>query len=408
MIKWDYEKAKEIALQYTSITLLKKEHSGCLGYIIRNNLSDELCSHMSHMNEKPSEYYTKEVCMGIISNYTNYKIFREENNRVYRIILKNGWKDELCSNLESHKENGYWTIERCKDIVDKYTNYNLFKDENRTLYNIICQKGWREDLLFHLECDFNKKHEGYWTIERCHEVALRYNKLSDFIKPDCDSGAYRTAKENGWLEYICSHMIEYKKPSGYWTKDICQEIALKYTSRKDFEKYDKTCYGVSEKMKIITEICSHMPPTGNRLKRLVYVYIFPDNHAYVGLTYNKTERYNSHMSSTKSQVYKHIQKTNLIPEYLILTEYIDSYLAAETEIYYIDYYKKQGHIMLNVGKGGNLGGNQRKWFFENTKEEASKYKTRTELRKNSYGAYKYASKNGWLDEFFPKKEKESL
>ena len=37
------------------------------------------------------------------------------------------------------------------------------------------------------------------------------------------------------------------------------------------------------------------------------------------------------------------------------------------------------------------------WSYENVKEEALRFKSRNEFRKNSLGAYSIAHKNGWLD-----------
>ena len=44
----------------------------------------------------------------------------------------------------------------------------------------------------------------------------------------------------------------------------------------------------------------------------------------------------------------------------------------------------------------------KKWFYDNTLEEAQKYATRTEFARKVHGAYKAAVANKWIDEFFPK------
>ena len=49
-----------------------------------------------------------------------------------------------------------------------------------------------------------------------------------------------------------------------------------------------------------------------------------------------------------------------------------------------------------------------KWTYGNCKNEALKYKTRTEFSKKSSGAYDKAWRMGWLDNFFPKKDKYSF
>jgi len=41
---------------------------------------------------------------------------------------------------------------------------------------------------------------------------------------------------------------------------------------------------------------------------------------------------------------------------------------------------------------------------ENCLQESLKYKTRGEFKKGTSGAYNSSSRNGWLDEFFPKTE----
>jgi hypothetical protein len=41
----------------------------------------------------------------------------------------------------------------------------------------------------------------------------------------------------------------------------------------------------------------------------------------------------------------------------------------------------------------------KKWYDDNCKEEAKKYKTRNEFQKGSRGAYKVALKNKWLDDY---------
>ena len=44
----------------------------------------------------------------------------------------------------------------------------------------------------------------------------------------------------------------------------------------------------------------------------------------------------------------------------------------------------------------------KKWTYETTKQEASKYRSRSEFKDNNGSAYDAARKNKWLDEFFPK------
>ena len=130
--------------------------------------------------------------------------------------------------------------------------------------------------------------------------ALKYKTRKEFKIND--SGAYSTAIRMKILDEICSHMIQFRKPNGYWTKEKCKDEALKFTKRVDFENGSGGAYNFATKNKWMDEICSHMKYIGNKVIRLVYVYEFIDKHVYVGLTYNIDIRNESHKSGKKVAV----------------------------------------------------------------------------------------------------------
>lgn len=96
----------------------------------------------------------------------------------------------------------------------------------------------------------------YWTKEKCQEEALKYQSRTTFQKGS--SSAYKSARINNWLDEICSHMEELKKPSGYWTLDRCQEEALKYKTRTAFQKGSNTAYLICLTNKWLDAMCFHM------------------------------------------------------------------------------------------------------------------------------------------------------
>ena len=96
----------------------------------------------------------------------------------------------------------------------------------------------------------------YWTKERCLEEAKKYKSRSEFGK---NSGtAYTVAVRKKWLDEICSHMEEIKKPSGYWTKEKLWEETRRYDSRSLFRKNSSGAYYAASKRDLLDEICSHM------------------------------------------------------------------------------------------------------------------------------------------------------
>jgi len=235
----------------------------------------------------------------------------------------------------------------------------------------------------------------YWTKERCKEEALKYTTKKEFRENN--RTIYNASYYYKWLDEICSHMISFSKPKGYWTKQRCKEEALKYTTRKEFEEKSPSACGKARDLKFMNEICSHMIIVGNIVKRCIYSYEFPDNHVYIGLTYNIEKRNNRRKKDKKDAVTVHIIKTGLQPIKKQLTEYINIEEAKIKEGEYVEKYKNEKWIILNRFKTGGLGGNILKWTKEKCREESLKYKSRSEFQKNSL-AYSPCYDHKWLDE----------
>jgi predicted GIY-YIG superfamily endonuclease len=132
--------------------------------------------------------------------------------------------------------------------------------------------------------------------------------------------------------------------------------------------------------------------------RGIYVFEFEDNYAYVGLTYNFKKRYSEHINDINCVVYKHIEETKSIPKFIQLTDYMGEELASKEETVWENKYISNGWNMLNIKKTGGLGGCILKWDYDFCKKEALQYKTRNEFSKGSSGVYQSSFRNGWLDD----------
>lgn len=187
-----------------------------------------------------------------------------------------------------------------------------------------------------------------------------------------------------------------RKNKNYWTKKRCKEEAKKYNGRAEFKRMAGGAYNSAKKNGWIKEICSSMEYFGNRFKRLVYFYIFSDNSVYVGLTYNINERDNKHKRAKDSSVFRHMQKTGLIPK-LNYTDYMHVENAKIIEDEMINKFKNDGYNILNISKAGGVGGGYIKWTFDKCKEEALKYNSRKEFANKSNSAYNSVRRYGWLD-----------
>lgn len=192
-----------------------------------------------------------------------------------------------------------------------------------------------------------------------------------------------------------------RKCNGYWSKEKCKEIAVLYSSRSEFNKKDGSAYVISRKNGWLDEICNHMIIVGNRMKRCIYAIEFLDNYVYIGLSYNAEKRFNDHLKDeihNNSIVLKHFKEIGHKPILKKLTDYVDVNEASKMEIIKKDLYENNGWSILNRAKCGGTGGSKLKWNKEECIKEALKYNNRVEFWKKSGSACNSALANNWLNE----------
>ena len=85
-----------------------------------------------------------------------------------------------------------------------------------------------------------RKCKNFWTKEKCNEEALKYNTRGEFKKNS--TSAYNKSLSKKWINEICFHMIKIKNVKEYWNKEKCQEEALKYTTRSEFQKNNGSAF----------------------------------------------------------------------------------------------------------------------------------------------------------------------
>jgi hypothetical protein len=191
------------------------------------------------------------------------------------------------------------------------------------------------------------------------------------------------------------------KPKKYWTLEKCKLDALKYNTKKEWYTNSASSYSIAHSHKWITECTKHMIPLGNKIKRLIYAFEFPDNSVYIGLTSNPEERKREHLYPSKikkTSVYKYIKETKLYPNFILLTDFLDAFLASRKEGEYLEEYRRLNWKILNRKKTGVLGGCDKKWTKEKCIEVAKLCCSRKEFHIKYGGAYNSALKNNWLNE----------
>lgn len=346
---------------------------------------------------KPHGYWIKERCQEEALRYNTKSEFMKGSVGAYTSSLKKGWLEEVCAHMiKLHKPDGYWTKDICSEEAKKYKTRTEFK-RNSNAYTAAQKYGWIDDICGHMTSV--KKIDGYWTKERCKEEAMKYTSIEDFKR---GSGtAYSKTHRNGWDQEICAHLKSKIFPAGYWTKEKCKEEALKYSTRSEFKRKSPAAYSKSRDKGWTDEICIHMVVIGNRMKRLIYLASFPDGAVYIGLTMNFETRILNHLSSnsrSNSSVRKYSELCGTTPVFSKLTDYIDVDVSKSMEKQFVEDYKSKGFKVLNKVKAGGIGGDTIKWTKERCQEEASKYNSKVDFLRNSNVAYSSAHRRGWLNE----------
>lgn len=296
------------------------------------------------------------------------------------------------------KKRNYWTKEICFVEAMKYTTRKEFSIKSSTAYEMLRKNNWLEDACKHMMKPYEIKFK--WTIEQCRILALKYQHRKEFQIGDYN--AYQAASYNGWLDDICQHMKLKKLPNKYWHNfDNCKNEALKYKTKTEFISNAQHVYHISLKNGWLDKICKHMIQIGDRYNKCIYSYEFPDNHVYVGLTYNMDVREKSRRRNKSDAVTYYKNKTGLIPIRKQLTEYIPVDVVIKLEGQYLSEYLKNGWISLNKRKTGGIGSCSPVWNFNRVKKIVSKYDNLEGFKRDDAELYEIAKRSGWIYSLFP-------
>ena len=242
-----------------------------------------------------------------------------------------------------------------------------------------------------------------YTKEVLIEIIKKNNCKTTTELRKVNEYAYKKAKENNWLAEL--GLDFNKRENGYWTEENVWAVANMYTTKFEFSIHEPVAYKWASKYQILDKMnwmrCLTYNERCNNCDSEVYAYIDEEKKvAYVGLSVDAEHRKKTHKSQKNSAVRKYFGKNP--PEPIILK----TKLTIDESTYWEDYYKKSylraGFKILNIAptgiNTGSIGGIPKWSSRESVFEESHKYKSRSEFKRKSGGAYNHALSNGWLDE----------
>jgi isopentenyldiphosphate isomerase len=297
--------------------------------------------------------YTKFECYQMALKCKDMRTFRFKYKFYYLCAELNGWLEEFKKISKTKKNVEKLTKAQCRRSAINYSTRSEFAAKGKKYYEYATKHGWLNEICSHMvESEHDKN---YWTKENCNSEALKYKSRKDFELGS--PSAYNQSKLKGWLDEICSHMeIEIKDE--FWTKQRCQLEAAKYPKRSHFSYYSEAAYRISSRNGWLDDICKHM--------------IDEDDERFLKLTekevcFNEALKY-----STMKEFFDN--SPNTFEKCRINKWFNDACKHMPSQTLPVDY-----------------------WTYERCAIEAKKYKTIKEFRYHAKGAYNKILEFKWKE-----------
>lgn len=244
-IKWDFEKCKKEAEKYTTKFDFRNKSPKAYNASWRNKW-------LNRFNWLGIRQYE------IDKNKRNYCVYSYEIPNLNKVYVG------LTNNIKRRDRQHRFGIKSSKGT--RYSHLYIVASENNIplpnpiiIYNDLTSKeaqikenegieqykkdGW--EIINIAKTGYNIGSLGStwikWDEKSCFEEAMKYSKKCDFKK--YSNGAYASSVKNGWYDqyvWFGKNKNNNTHPSGYWNYETCYKEALKYESRKDFEKNSET------------------------------------------------------------------------------------------------------------------------------------------------------------------------
>lgn len=237
---WTKERCIEEASRYSSPREWEKGSYGSYDKAVSQKWTTEIHETLG-WTSKTKLKWTKTSCLSDASNYFSPKEWSNESPSAYVVALRSQWTNEIYKQLKWKVTRGGQvknTLEVCKNEALKYNSKKEWETNHNSTYQSASRNNWLQECCSYMINGNTEK--GYWTKERCIEDAIKYD--ARWTWGQNSSGAYTAARKNKWMDECCQHMVNNRKPNGYWTKERCVEDALKYKSRIEWIKKSNGAY----------------------------------------------------------------------------------------------------------------------------------------------------------------------
>jgi len=454
--KYDYSKV-EYKNSQIKVCIICKEHGEFWqtpDSHINQKQNCPLCAKKINIEKNRSrQIWTYDTCYEEAKQYTCSSDFQEGNGSAYGVARKNGWIKDYNWFIIKHR-NPY-TYDECYEIAKKYKSRVELARGNVGVYQAALNHGWLDDYTWF---ESPQRPYNYWTKKRCAEESKKYKTRGEFH--DKCGTAYGKSRINGWLDeftWLKDERIDFSNDKidlvyAYEFMEFKSVYVGRTLMRRSNERDQEHIFTDNDavyqfakekkvqvpKMKILEEnltVKEGAEKEGfyveeyrkkgwnilNRTKTGALGLLFKDKWNKKAC-YQEAKKYKTRgeFAENNGSAYDAARRNGWLDDYTWFemkqkpgnywNNYENCYNAAKECKTVSEFYNKYGAGAASAKRNGWMDDYvwfkeyeriswNKKWYYENTYEEAKKYKSRKEFSINAHGAYKVAIKNGWIKDY---------
>lgn len=245
-MKYTIDEIRESALKYKYRSEFR-DNDGCrYRAALKLGIIDDVCSHMK--KKRRYKYSDEEVC-NAAKKYKTRTEFREKDGNAYSIVIKRKLGDIAFSHMDRIGNKYY----RCIYVYEFEEFNTCYIGLTSNLKNRDLQH--RSEFSYSAVKDFSKE----------KKVAIPLpKKLTDYIDKDnaceLEEKMIKEYRAKGWtvLNKIPGGGLGGSKDHITYTKELCKSLALNYKSRSEFAYKHSTAYKYTKENGWDDYVFSHM------------------------------------------------------------------------------------------------------------------------------------------------------
>lgn len=352
IVKWTKEAIFEDAQRYKRVIDWINAPGSAYPAASAMGIIGECTAHMQRLIKAPGSY-TKQDIINAAAQFNQISEWVKQDQRTYqaaqRMKLLND-PDVVGHFVKNRVVNKKWLKVNVLIEARKYSCVSAWKRGSPGSYKAAKADGYFEEIKASMS---PPKRTLKWTHESIIRDASKFSNRRDWRLNSC--GAYVQAKRMGILHEACAHM-ELLNPKGRWsTSEAVLTEARKYQSKSEWQKNSVGSYEAAKRKGIFEEAVAHMHRPD--------ISIRWDNESIR----NDALKYSSkaQWARESSGAYEAAKRRGIFEE-------VTSHMKRQTVT--------------------------PKWSEETIREDALKYSSKSQWKRNSIGAYTAAKKKHIFDD----------